>query len=244
MALTVQPLPDRASSPGWLVFANEPIRAALIAAGADHVVEAGSSAEFRASLDRDEPILVVLAVPPACPEDVDAAVALRARRPAMRVLFLNDPADVGDRLRSLERGVDDALPNSIRPDELAGRARILAQRRRSPVRRRDVALTEEARLDPVARRVRRNGVDVHLRPKELALLTVLATHPGRAFSRAELLDRVWGLNYVGDPRTVDVHVRWLRSKLEAYPPRPTHFHTVRGLGYRFDPPLDDGSSAA
>ena len=100
-------------------------------------------------------------------------------------------------------------------------------------------MTAAAHLDPIARRVRRHGIEVHLRPKELALLTVLATHPGRAFSRAELIDRVWGLDYPGGPRTVDVHVRWLRSKLEEHPPRPVHFLTVRGLGYRFDPPGDD-----
>ena len=195
---------------------------------------------FRAALDGFERGLVVVAVPPADPADLDAAMAARQRRPFSRLLLVNEPDDVGVRLRSLERGFDDALPRTIRPDELAARARILASRQQAPPpRRQELAVTAEARLDPIARRVRRRGVDVHLRPKELALLTVLATHPGRAFSRAELIDRVWGLDYPGDPRTVDVHVRWLRSKLEEHPPRPIHLLTVRGLGYRFDPPGDD-----
>jgi DNA-binding response OmpR family regulator len=242
MALTSQPLADGAPGVRWLVYADRPIGAAVRVAGDGQVVEAEDSDEFRAALDALELSLVVLAVPPAREEDLAAAVAHRTRRPGVRLLLLNDPAAVGDRLRSLERGFDDALPNSIPPEELAGRARILAERRRPVTRRRDVALTRSARLDPVARRVRRNGVDVHLRPKELALVTVFATHPGRAFSRAELLDRVWGPNYLGEPRTVDVHVRWLRAKLEATPARPAHFVTVRGLGYRFDAPPDDDAA--
>lgn len=64
----------------------------------------------------------------------------------------------------------------------------------------------------------------------------LAAHPGRAFTRRQLLDRVWGLDQVGDPRTVDVHIRWLRSKVEREPEHPVHLVTVRGIGYRLDLP--------
>ena len=68
---------------------------------------------------------------------------------------------------------------------------------------------------------------------------MLAAHPGRAYTRRQLLDRVWGPDQVGDPRTVDVHIRWLRSKIEPQPDRPTHLVTVRGVGYRLDPPLTE-----
>ena len=94
-------------------------------------------------------------------------------------------------------------------------------------------------LDLVAHELRLDGRSVHLRPKEFQLLALLGAHPGRAYSRRQLLDRVWGSDQVGDPRTVDVHVRWLRSKVEPQPDRPVHLITVRGVGYRLDPPLTE-----
>ena len=68
----------------------------------------------------------------------------------------------------------------------------------------------------------------------VSLLAMLAAHPGRAYTRRQLLDRVWGPGHAGDPRTVDVHVRWLRSKIEQQPEAPEHLVTVRGVGYRLD----------
>jgi DNA-binding response OmpR family regulator len=87
-----------------------------------------------------------------------------------------------------------------------------------------------------AHELRRGGAIVHLRPKEFGLLATLAAHPGRAYTRRELLDRVWGSGHGSGPRTVDVHVRWLRSKIEPDPEHPLHLVTVRGVGYRLDPP--------
>lgn len=89
----------------------------------------------------------------------------------------------------------------------------------------------------MAHEVRRDGLAVHLRPKEFGLLALMASHPGRAYTRRELLERVWGKGHETGVRTVDVHVRWLRQKLEADPERPVHLVTVRGVGYRLDPPL-------
>jgi DNA-binding response OmpR family regulator len=91
-------------------------------------------------------------------------------------------------------------------------------------------------LDLVGHELRRGSEVVHLRPKEYGLLALLAAHPGRAYSRRELLDRVWGPDHTGGMRTVDVHVRWLRSKIEPVSDRPVHLVTVRGIGYRLDPP--------
>jgi DNA-binding response OmpR family regulator len=91
-------------------------------------------------------------------------------------------------------------------------------------------------LDLAGHELRRQGEVVHLRPKELGLLALLAAHPGRAYTRWELLDRVWGPGHDAGTRTVDVHVRWLRAKVEPDPGRPVHLITVRGVGYRLDPP--------
>jgi DNA-binding response OmpR family regulator len=80
---------------------------------------------------------------------------------------------------------------------------------------------------------------VELKPKEFDLLAFLAAHPGQVFSREVLLDRVWGYDYVGGTRTVDVHISWLRSKLERDPSSPQILQTVHGVGYRFSPPAKE-----
>ncbi len=92
-------------------------------------------------------------------------------------------------------------------------------------------------IDPARRTVTLSGQAVELKPKEFDLLTFLAAHPGHVFSRETLLDRVWGYDFVGGTRTVDVHVRWLRLKLEKDPANPRIIQTVHGIGYRLQPPI-------
>ena len=163
-----------------------------------------------------------------------SALRERRRRPSLRVVLLSPPDAIEDRLDALRAGVDEALSDTIEPAELAARLAILEDRARA--RHETVlAITEDASIDLIAHEVRRAGDLVHLRPKEFQLLAMLAAHPGRAYTRRQLLDRVWGHDHDGDPRTVDVHVRWLRSKLEPQPDAPVHLVTVRGVGYRLDP---------
>ena len=165
-----------------------------------------------------------------------AAVTERRQRDDLRILLLNDPGDVTGRLDALTLGFDDAFPASIDPIELTGRAWLLLNGHRpAPGNDRQIPIAPGVVLDLVGRRVRRGSVDVHLRPKEFALLAVLASDPGRVFSRTELVDRAWGADYHGGSRTIDVHIRWLRSKIEGDPARPAHVVTVRGTGYRLDP---------
>lgn len=90
-------------------------------------------------------------------------------------------------------------------------------------------------LDVAAHELRDAAVVVHLRPKEFQLLALLAANPGRAFTRAQIIEVAWSANREVDPRTVDVHVHALRAKIEPQPQRPTHLVTIRGFGYRFDP---------
>jgi DNA-binding response OmpR family regulator len=96
-------------------------------------------------------------------------------------------------------------------------------------------VAESVVLDLLAHELRRDGRTIPLRPKEYELLGTLAANPGRAFSRRQLLDLVWDRERDIDTRTVDVHVHWLRVKIEATPRHPTHLITVRGFGYRLDP---------
>ena len=98
-----------------------------------------------------------------------------------------------------------------------------------------VATDLDVELDLIAHELRRGGRPVHVRPKEFLLLAILASNPGRAFSRRQLLDLAWDTQRGIDTRTVDVHVHWLRSKIEAVPRQPRHLVTVRGYGYRLDP---------
>ena len=101
-------------------------------------------------------------------------------------------------------------------------------------------VAESTVLDLRAHELRREGRAIPLRPKEYALLATLAANPGRAFSRRQLLDLAWDRERDIDTRTIDVHVHWLRAKIEATPRHPTHLITVRGFGYRLDP-WPDGS---
>lgn len=94
-------------------------------------------------------------------------------------------------------------------------------------------------LDPDTRNLRRGKVTLHLRPKEAALLALFMRNPGKVLSRQEIMKKVWETDYVGDTRTLSVHVRWLRLKIEENPNRPRYLRTVRGAGYRFEVPKSD-----
>jgi DNA-binding response OmpR family regulator len=219
----------------WLVLAAEG-REPLSADGQVEVATAADGAVFVRLLRELRPCLAILSAPPAGSTELLAAVSERRKRPALRLILVNEPADIGGRLDALALGFDDALPASIDPVELVGRAHLLVDGRRVPADHdRQIPVAPGVILDLVGQRVRRGGVDVHLRPKEFALLALLASDPGRVFSRSELVDRAWGPAYAGGSRTIDVHVRWLRAKIEQDPARPVHVITVRGTGYRLDP---------
>ena len=189
---------------------------------------------FHDLLVRARPRVAIVAMPPACADDLGAAIRERRRRTSLRLLHLSQSDDIDGRVDALRLGFDDAVAETVDPVELLGRIRLLDDRARA---RPDAVMVvaDGVTVDMAAHAVRRDGALIHLRPKEFQLLAMLAAHPGRAYTRRQLLDRVWGPDHAGDPRTVDVHVRWLRSKIEVRPDRPAHLHTVRGVGYRLDP---------
>jgi two-component system response regulator RegX3 len=192
---------------------------------------------FRDILLAERPRVVVLAQPPAGTADLELVAQERRRRAGMRAVHLAAPEAVELRLAALGLGFDDALSTETPAVELVGRlvlleSRLRAQTRPGPI----LALGEGLELDLVAHELRRDGAVVHLRPKELRLLALLGAHPGRAYTRRQLLDQVWGPGHDDATRTVDVHVRWLRSKIERDPGHPARLITIRGVGYRLDPP--------
>ena len=151
------------------------------------------------------------------------------------VIMLTARADEHDKVVGLEGGADDYITKPFSPRELV--ARIKAVLRRSGSSGADAIAAGNMVIDVAAHRVTVNGEVVHLGPTEYRLLQYLVTHPDRVYSRAQLLDRIWGANVYVEERTVDVHVRRLRKALTEYGV-PHYIQTVRGAGYRFS--ADDG----
>jgi DNA-binding response OmpR family regulator len=149
--------------------------------------------------------------------------------PIVMVTARNDTHDV---VAGLEAGADDYLTKPFAPKELSARIRALLRRIRSNPQGHQRQVFGDLELIPDEGKVLRDGEEVHLTKTEFRLLCELAESPGKVLSREALLDKVWGYDYFGDGRLVDVHVRRLRTKVESDPANPRHVVTVRGLGYR------------
>jgi phosphate regulon transcriptional regulator PhoB len=157
------------------------------------------------------------------------------RLKSLPVIFLTAKGEELDRVLGLEIGADDYVVKPFSPRELVARVKAVLRRQERVAEKREVVELAGLRLD-----LRTQGVSVHGRPVELStlefrLLYFLASHPRHIFSRDRLLDEVWGRDRFVTPRTVDVHIRRLREKIEAQPHRPHFLQTVRGSGYRFAP---------
>jgi DNA-binding response OmpR family regulator len=148
------------------------------------------------------------------------------------IVMVTARADTHDVVAGLEAGADDYLTKPFAPKELSARIRALMRRARKPESGTTTMRFGDLEIIPDAGVVRRAGTELHLTKTEFRLLCELASSPGRVFSREVLLERVWGYGYFGDGRLVDVHVRRLRTKIEADPANPRHVATVRGLGYK------------
>lgn len=157
------------------------------------------------------------------------------RQSDVPIIMVTARADTYDVVAGLEAGADDYLTKPFVPKELSARIRAMLRRVRSS----DTGATRmrfaDLEIVPQEGTVSRDGIEIHLTKTEFRLLVELATSPGRVFSREALLERVWGHDYFGDGRLVDVHVRRLRTKVEADPAHPRYVVTVRGLGYKLQP---------
>ena len=178
--------------------------------------------------------VLVMSAPPVAAADLEAIARIRRRRRALRLVLLTEPGAAALRLRALECGFDEAVPSDLGAMELAGRISLQAERAQAGSAP-SLPVADGVELDLLARALRRDGRLVRLRPMEFRLLEELARHPGRPVARTRLLDRVWGRDHMAGSRTVDVHVRWLREKVEREPDRPIHLVTVRGIGYQLEP---------
>ncbi|MYD53315.1 MAG: response regulator transcription factor [Chloroflexi bacterium] len=150
------------------------------------------------------------------------------------VLLLTARTSEADRVRGLDLGADDYITKPFSLAELKARVRVHLRRKQDVTVEDRVLEFGEFTLDLNRRLLSRDGEPIALRPKEYELLAYLAQRDGRAFTRDQLLNDVWDISFAGGTRTVDVHVRWLRMKIEQSDGPPRHLITVRGAGYRFE----------
>ncbi len=188
-----------------------------------------------------DPDLVVLDIMLPGMNGLEVCRRIRANS-STPVIMLTARGEELDRILGLEVGADDYLAKPFSFRELLARIRSILRRvemdrqtsQFQPVN------VGNLTLDPIARRVFRGGQELQLSAREFDLLSILMRNAGRALSREELLAQVWGEDWIGDPRTLDVHVRWLRLKIEEDPAEPEYIQTVRGHGYRFAGPEELG----
>src|SRR5690606_29024736 len=161
---------------------------------------------------------------------------LRARSQVPIIMVTARDSEI-DKVVGLELGADDYVTKPYSPRELVARIRAVLRRRAAePAEQASSTLAAgPVRMDVDRHVVTVNGEPVQLPLKEFELLELLLRHAGRVLTRGQLIDRIWGADYVGDTKTLDVHVKRLRSKVEPVPSSPRHIITVRGLGYKFEP---------
>ena len=220
-----------------LVVEDEPQIQELLAVNLEHsghkVLRAASAEEADAAIRKALPDVLVLDW--MLPGESGVAFARRLRTNErtrdLPILMLTARAMEQDKISGLEAGADDYLTKPFSPKELAARIKAVL-RRRAPQLSGDAVEAEGLRLDPATRRVSANGQRVELAPSEFRLLHFFMTHPERVYTRAQLLDHVWGDHVFIEERTVDVHIRRLRKALAATG-HDRLIDTVRGSGYSF-----------
>ncbi len=202
----------------------------------------GTAATAVEAARRLKPDLIVLDLMLPELDGFEVARIVRAEMTSA-ILMLTARVDEIDRVVGLEVGADDYLTKPFSMRELLARVKAILRRTRLIREETKVGhdtIADEQLvfgnlvIDRVRREVRLEGKPLTLKPKEYELLMFLAEHKGRMLSREFILQRVWGWDFIGDSRTVDVHVRWLRQKVEADAAKPARIVTVRGGGYRFE----------
>ncbi|MGC2168170.1 MAG: response regulator transcription factor [Acidimicrobiales bacterium] len=178
-------------------------------------------------------VLLDLMLPKLSGLDVCRSIRAASNVP---IIIVSAKGEEVDMVLMLEIGADDYVTKPYRLRELVARIRAVLRRRRDTENSdsEEVITLGNVRLDIDARRCFVDNTEIKLRKKEFALLRLLLENPGRVLTREVLIDRVWGSDYVGDTKTLDVHIKRLRTLIEAEPKAPVHISTVRGVGYRYE----------
>ena len=155
----------------------------------------------------------------------------------MPILMLTAKSEEVDKIVGLEIGADDYMTKPFSMRELQARIRAMLRRNNMsavPAAENRIIRIDEIEIDTARHQVFVKGKILKLTPKEFELLTFLAGNKGLVFNREKLLENIWGYDYAGNTRTVDVHIRWLRQKIESNPSKPEHLVTIRGTGYKLE----------
>jgi len=186
-------------------------------------------------VEKEQPDLMILdlMLPGMDGLEVCRRIRLIPKYQQLPIIMLSAKGEVLDKVLGLELGADDYMTKPFSPRELLARIKARLRRVVSRGEEDSQVLRGDLRIDVKGFRVFVRGEETELTPKEFELLRVLVAQPGRVFSRDDLLERIWGYEYDGDTRTVDVHVRHLRLKIENDPSNPEYIETLRGIGYRF-----------
>lgn len=193
----------------------------------------GDGSQALARFAQIKPDLVVLDIMLPGADGLEICKEIR-KQSQVPIIMLTARDEVTDKVVGLEVGADDYLTKPFHPQELVARAKALLRRARLEPDAPKLIRAGKLEVDLERHEVRHELVKIQLRPKEFDLLTLLARHPGRVFQRSELLDLVWGYDFPGYTRTVDVHVQQLREKLAAAGVKEPSIETVWGVGYRLE----------
>jgi DNA-binding response OmpR family regulator len=223
-----------------LVVDDEPTLRETLAEALDadgfRVVTAADGSEALLRFREHHPDLVVLDLMLPELSGVEVCRILR-RESGVPILMLTAKSSEIDKVLGLELGADDYVTKPFILRELTARIRALLRRTEQPVVEGPATVTlGDLTVDLAGHRLLRDGAPVPLKPKVFELLAFLLRNPGQVFSREQLLEHVWGYDYAGETRTVDVHVHWLRAAIEPDPANPSIIQTVRGVGYVFRRP--------
>lgn len=200
------------------------------------VIEAHDGQKALELIDIEHPdiILLDLILPKVSGLEICKSMRERDKTREIPIIVVTEKTDEKDKLLAFERGVDDYITIPFSTRELI--ARIKAVLRRVQVLKKGRALIQinDIIIDDSRHEVIVKNELIECTPKEFDLLKLLAANPGKVFSRKYLLENIWGYDYLGDTRTVDVHIHHLRQKIEKIPSNPQYIETVRGVGYRFN----------
>ena len=201
------------------------------------VATAADGAEAIETARREKPDLVILDLMLPKMSGFEVCRILR-KDMIVPILMLTAKAEETDKIVGLEIGADDYMTKPFSMRELIARVRAMLRRAKMtepvPTDENTLLRINDLDIDPARHKAMLRGTAIELTPKEFDLLAFLTKNKGFVFNREQLLEKVWGYDYAGDTRTVDVHIRWLRQKIETDPKNPKRLVTIRGTGYKLE----------
>lgn len=198
------------------------------------IFEAGSGEEGIEVARRERPDIVVLDIMLPGIDGFEVCKTLRGEFPSLGIIMLTAKAEDYDKIMGLQYGTDDYLTKPFNPTELTLRIKSI-ERRLEPeeVKESNLIVDPPFKIDSYSRKFYKEDVELELTPTEYQIIKIFMTNPGKAMTRDEILRLVWGDDFLGDSKIVDVNIRRLRSKIETNPAKPNYIETVWGTGYRW-----------